>query len=381
MTAEIIFLAAMTLAAYHYAVYPLAALFLARLKGAKAGLSGPDQWPSVTLVVAAFNEEKVIASKLENALALSYPAAKLDIVVVADGSTDRTVEIVRSFTDPRVRCLHDPRRRGKSHALNRAVETTSAAVVLLSDANNRYSLNAIEVLVTRLMQPGVGGVSGAKRIVPDATRAASTGDGLYWRYETRIKEAESAIGGTVTADGEIFALHRRLYAEIPPDIINDDMYLTFRVVSAGYRIEFDPTAVAVEEGSITIRDDFNVKVRMISGGFQGVMQDWRTVFASGWFSVRFFSHKILRWLMPVILATILVSNLWLLSRTLYMWIFAGQLAFYALAAVGWEMQRRNRHALWSYVPFYFVAMNLAAAVAIGRFIRGGHSALWAKAER
>lgn len=381
MIAKFAFLAATSVTTYHYLLYPAAVILLERLGGPAKRPQRADQWPSVTLIIAAYNEEKVIASKLKNALAVRYPPEKFDVVVVADGSTDLTGEIVRSLADPRVRCLHAQGRRGKSHALNRAVATTSADIVVLSDANNLYSENAIEVLVTRLLQPGVGGVSGAKRIVADATRAASTGDGLYWRYESRIKQAESALGGTVTADGEIFALHRGLYVDIPPDFINDDMFLTLRLVSGGHRVEYDRAAVAVEEGSITIRDDFNVKVRMISGGFQAVMRESHTVFASGWFSVRFVSHKLLRWLMPVLLVTILMSNLWLLDAAVYRWTLAGQLGFYGLAGVGWWMQGRGQQALWSYVPFYFVAMNLAAAVAIGRFVRGGHSALWAKAER
>jgi len=377
---EIVCLASLLLAAWHFAGYPLSLMLIAALRrrAAPTPVAGRER---VALIIAAFNEERVIAAKIENALSLDYEPELFEVVIVADGSSDRTAEIARGFNDPRVTCLHEPERRGKSHALNRAVAATQADVLVLSDANNFYSTDAIRRLVARLREPGVGGATGAKKIAVSQERAASGGDGLYWRYESKIKWAESRLGGTVTADGEIFALRRESYRPIPASVINDDMYLTFRLVDAGLRVVYEPDAIAVEEASMTIREDFNTKVRMISGGMQSLASEWRTIFGSGWFSVKFASHKILRWLMPVVLALLLLSSAALSAQPLFRALFAAQALFYLLAAVGWALNARNARPAFAYVPFYFVAMNFAAAGGLWRFLRGRQSVLWSKAAR
>jgi poly-beta-1,6-N-acetyl-D-glucosamine synthase len=371
---------AFALAVWHFFGYPTVLMLLAASRG-RAPIASAGGGERVALVIAAFNEERVIAAKIENALSLDHDPGKYQVVVVADGSSDRTAEIARGFQDPRVVCLHEPERRGKSHALNRAVAASDVDVLVLSDANNFYSHNALRALVARLREPGVGGATGAKKIIESRERAASGGDGLYWRYESKIKLAESRLGGTVTADGEIFALRRADFHPIPSSVINDDMYLTFRLVDAGKRVVYEPAAVAVEEASITIREDFNTKVRMIAGGMQSLRSEWRTVFGSGWFSLKFASHKLLRWLMPLVLITLLVTSGLLSGRPLFGALFLAQVLFYLLATLGWLLNSRNTRPVFAYVPFYFVVMNFAAAGGLWRFLRGRHSVLWSKAAR
>jgi len=370
---------AFALAGWHFVGYPLTLMLLAALRREPAAVTAGSE--RVALIIAAFNEERVIAAKIENALSLDYEPELFKVVVVADGSSDRTAAIARGFNDPRVICLHEPERRGKSHALNRAVAASDADVLVLSDANNFYSTDAIRLLVARLREPGVGGATGAKKITESRERAASGGDGLYWRYESKIKLAESRLGGTVTADGEIFALRRVDYRPIPASVINDDMYLTFRLVDAGQRVVYEPAAFAVEEASMTIREDFNTKVRMIAGGMQSLRPEWRTIFGTGWFSVKFLSHKLLRWLMPLVLATLLVSSGLLAGRQVFRELFFAQVLFYLLAALGWVLNARNTRPGFAYVPFYFVAMNFAAAGGLWRYLRGRQSVLWSKAAR
>jgi poly-beta-1,6-N-acetyl-D-glucosamine synthase len=370
---------AFAFAGWHFVGYPLALMLLAARRRDPAPIAAGSE--RVALIIAAYNEERVIAAKIENALSLDYEAALLQVVVVADGSSDRTAEIARSFKDPRVTCLHEPERRGKSHALNRAVAATDADVLVLSDANNFYSRDAIRVLLARLREPGVGGATGAKKIIESRERAASGGDGLYWRYESKIKLAESRLGGTVTADGEIFALRRADYRPIPPSVINDDMYLTFRLVEAGQRVVYEPAAVATEEASMTIREDFDTKVRMIAGGMRTLRPEWRTIFCAGWFSVKFLSHKLLRWLMPLVLAVLLVTSGLLAGQPVFRELFYAQVLFYLLAALGWLLNARNSRPAFAYVPFYFVAMTFAAANGLWRYLRGRQSTLWSKAAR
>jgi cellulose synthase/poly-beta-1,6-N-acetylglucosamine synthase-like glycosyltransferase len=377
---EITCVVAFALAAWHFAGYPVVLFVLAALRRGKAPAAAEPR-ERVAMIVAAFNEERVIAAKLENALSLDYPPGLFTVVVAADGSSDRTPDIVRAFGDPRVVCMHEAARRGKGHALNRAVAATDCDVLVLSDANNAYSKDAILRLVARLREPGVGGATGAKKIVASRERAASGGDGLYWRYESKIKTAESALGGTVTADGEIFALRKASYREIPANVINDDMYLTFRLVDEKLRVVYEPDAVAVEEASITIREDFNTKVRMIAGGMQSMRLELRTIFSSAGFAAKFLSHKLLRWIMPLVLLTLFVTSALLVGRQPFGALFAAQIAFYLLAALGWLLNGRNSRPTFAYVPFYFVVMNCAAAGGLWRYLRGRHSVLWTKAAR
>jgi biofilm PGA synthesis N-glycosyltransferase PgaC len=381
---ELVCVIAFVLAAWHFAGYPLVLLVLAATRRRPAPPAGEPR-ERVAMIVAAFNEERVIAAKIENALSLDYPPGLFTVVVAADGSSDRTADIVRAIGDPRVVCLHEPARRGKGHALNRAVAATDCDVLVLSDANNFYSPDSIRRLVARLREPGVGGATGAKKIVASRERAASGGDGLYWRYESKIKTAESALGGTVTADGEIFALRKASYREIPAHVINDDMYLTFRLVDEKLHVVYEPDAIATEEASITIREDFNTKVRMIAGGMQSMRLELRTIFSSVGFALKFLSHKLLRWIMPLVLLTLLVTSALLAARPPFaalpgviLW---AQVAFYALAALGWLLNARDSRPTLAYVPFYFVVMNFAAAGGLWRYVRGRHSVLWTKAAR
>jgi len=379
---EVVAWSCFALAAYHYVVYPLGVIVLARIAGErKRVVAAGARQPTVAVVIAAFNEERVIRAKLQNCLELTYPRELLTIVVAADGSSDRTPDLVREMADPRIVCLHEPERRGKGAALNRAVAASTADVVVLSDANNYYSPDAIERLVANLEDPAVGGVTGAKRIFEARDRAAAAGDGLYWRYESLIKTAESRLGGTVTADGEIFALRRAQYAPIPRHVINDDMHLTLRLVDQKLAVVYEPAATATEEGSLTMREDFNVKVRMIAGGLQNVGGEWRTVFGSGAFTFKFVSHKILRWFMPVFMLGFAVSCALLVRTPVYALLLAGQGLFYAFAGIGAWLNAGGRRPSMFYVPFYFVTMNLAAAGGILKFLRGAQTPLWTKAAR
>lgn len=376
---DVLAVTCVVVAIYHYLVYPIAVMI-----GSKLTVNGApvaDYEPSISFVIAAYNEEKVIRQKLANTLALDYPREKLEIIVVADGSSDMTPAIASEFADRNVTCLFDPVRRGKSHALNRAVAASHGEIVVLSDANNEFSLDALRWLLHALSQPSAGGVSGAKRIIENRDRAASMGDSLYWRYESIIKLAESRLGGTVAADGEIFAMRRVLYRPIPQEVINDDAFLTMAVVLQGYRVLYEPRAVATEEASISIAEDFRVKVRMVAGGYQFLAMHGLALAGSGWFAVKFVSHKILRWLMPVFLIVLLSISVLRSGEFSYGLLLLAQALFYGLAALGALVPAARQASRLVYVPFYFTAMNLAAFAGLVRFLRGRQGVLWSKAAR
>jgi biofilm PGA synthesis N-glycosyltransferase PgaC len=266
--------------------------------------------PHVSFIIAAYNEEKVIEAKLRDTLALDYPRDRLEVLVAADGSDDGTVERVAAFRGAGVICLHEPARRGKTAALNRAVAHAKGEVVVFSDANTFYNPDAVTQLVRHFADPTVGGVTGVKHIREQEDRAASVGDSLYWRYESAIKAWQSRIGSITAADGEILAVRRSLYAPIPEHLINDDAAITFGIVQQGYRLLYETAAVSTEYASITLADDFAVKVRMVAGGFQTVWENRRYLFPPDTrFKLQFWVHKVLRWLVPQCLIVALLANL------------------------------------------------------------------------
>jgi len=214
-------------------------------------------------------------------------------------------------------------------------------------------------------------------------RQASEGDGLYWRYEAAIKKAESDLGIMTTADGEIFAIRRALWHPIPAEVINDDAEITFAMVRDGYRIVYEPDAVSSELASARLEEDFRVKVRMIAGGFQTVQRHWRQLLPPrSAFAWAFLSHKLLRWLIPLLLVAVMLASLTLAGSPLGALLLVGQVLFYGVALLGWYAQRRQDLPLWQYLPLYFSLMNIAALLGLRRFLAGdGVTTIWQKAAR
>ena len=381
MLLEAIFFVSAALLVYHYVLYPAIVVLLSKCWPARRA-EPLDAPPRVSFIIAAYNEEKVIAAKLRNTLELAYPPDKLEVLVVSDGSSDGTEGIVRSFASRGVICLHQPERRGKTAALNRAVEHATGEFVVFSDANNDFSKDALDRLLPHLADPRVGGVCGAKRIKPAEGRQSSVGDGLYWRYESALKLAESRIGNITGADGEIFAIRRSLYRPVPERIINDDAQITLDVVRQGFSVRYEPSAQSFELASIEIKDDFYVKVRMVAGGFQTIVENAGMLFPlRSWFAWAFFSHKTLRWLAPLFLLLALASSAMLVRQPMYLLAMVAQVGFYGMAAIGYARIARGPLPLAVYVPLYFTAMNLAALGGLIRFLRRRQSVQWRKARR
>lgn len=380
---QVLFFLSAGLLVFHYLAYPAFVIVLAQLADERAGVEANAPGavlPSVTVVIAAFNEERVIAGKLDNTLSLDYPADRLRVIVAAHGSSDATVDIARSYESRGVTVLHAPERRGKTAALNRAVEAATSEIIVFSDANNNFNADALRQLVRHFAQPEVGGVCGLKQIYDAVDRESAVGDGLYWRYESAIKIAESRLGSITTADGEIFAIRRALYEPLDESLINDDAAITLDLVRGGHRVLYEPAARSYEHASIRIEDDFNVKVRMVSGGFQTLSRYWRfLVPPRSAFAFAFLSHKVLRWLAPEWLVLMFASSLLLAAQPFFLLMLFAQIGFYLLAWAGWRMRSRGSLPIAIYVPFYFCAMNLAALFGLYRHLT--QSTQWKKAER
>ena len=373
------------LVVYNYFLYPLFIIFLARRRhdehlGSVKSASELSEFPTVSLIIAAYNEERVIDAKIKNTLELDYPREKLEIIVVSDGSNDNTAALVKSHSDS-VTCLHNPERGGKSAALNRAVEVANGELLVFSDANNDFARDVIKQLVRHFENEQVGAVTGSKHIYANENREAATGDSLYWRYEAIIKKAESHLGSITAAEGEILALRRSCYKTIDPNKINDDAAITFDIVQSGMRVLYEENARSTEQASIDLIDDINVKIRMTFGGFQTITSEFAYLFPPRhWFAFCYVSHKVLRWLVPHSLILIFITSLMLWEHPFVALILSAQVIFYSVALYGWS-KRGSKLAAVIYMPMYFTVMNYALFIGFVRYLKNPSSVQWRKAQR
>jgi cellulose synthase/poly-beta-1,6-N-acetylglucosamine synthase-like glycosyltransferase len=391
----VIFWGCVLLIVYTYAGYPLLLAAAARIvRGLHKKKWSPAAVPTVTVLIAAYNEAEVIAKKLENTLALNYPRELLQILVAADGSDDGTDEIVRSFANRGVELSYIPERQGKMAAINRAMQQARGEIVVFSDANNAYEVHTLRALVAPFNDPGVGMVTGAKHILRGGGSLGSS-EGLYWRYESFIQTRESRLGCCTGAAGEIMAIRRGLYTPPPPKIINDDANIALSVIRAGYRVVYAREARSFETVSMTAQDEIRRRTRIIAGRYQlismaGKLLPWNRPVVV-W---QFFSHKILRPLVPFAMLGALLANLaavivpapagpaaWLRLAPPYALVFLGlQGLFYLLAAIGnWVDQKKMRKLL--YLPTFLVNSNLAALYGFISFISGKQTVLWERVRR
>lgn len=387
--AEILFWVLTGVIAYAYLGYGALVVALGRRKGPPSACGdreSPDRYePATTLLVSAYNEETWLARKIGNSLSLDYPEEKLGIVVVTDGSDDGSAEILRKF--PRVRHLHAPVRRGKMAAINRAMKFVDTEIVIFSDANAMLNREAVREIVRCFRDPAVGCVSGEKRISTEgAGGAADSGEGTYWRYESRIKEAEARLGSCVGAAGELFAIRAGLFREEAEDTILDDFTISMRIALRGYRVRYAPAAFAVETASAGIGEEIKRKIRIAAGNLQAVlrMPELLNPFRQGRLAFQYVSHKFLRsFAVPLCFAALIPLNLLLLRKggVLYPTLLALQGIFYLAAGAGCLLRNRRLSSRLFFVPFYVVVMNLSALAGASRYAAGRQSVLWEKALR
>ena len=379
----IFLLICMFLFVYNYFIYPVIIILFSKSKKNLHLIFEleENEVPFVSLIIAAYNEEKVIEAKIQNSLKLDYPEKLFELIVVSDGSDDSTPEIVKKYSDQGVVNLHSPERKGKSAALNRAAEHARGDILVFSDANNDFSDDAIKHLVKHFNDEKVGAVTGAKKIYQNNSREASKGDGLYWNYESAIKKAESHLGSITAAEGEILAVRKSTFKSIDPTLINDDAAITFNIVKSGYRVLYEANAIAYEQASIDLVDDINVKIRMTSGGFQTISREKKFLFPPrSWFAFSFISHKVLRWLAPHLLILIFFLSIISLDNTLVKGFLFLQILFYLISIYGWFIRKAYLPG-WVYIPMYFSVMNVALFLGFIRYFNKSQGVNWTKAKR
>jgi cellulose synthase/poly-beta-1,6-N-acetylglucosamine synthase-like glycosyltransferase len=354
-----LFWASAFLVVYPYLVYP-SLLALLRRVVPRPPHKAPIE-PTVSILVAAFNEEDVIAAKIENSLALDYPPDRLETVVASDGSSDDTNAIAAGYADgKRVRLVAFPANRGKLAALNDVIPQLTGEIVVFSDASSMLSPESIRVLVASFADPAVGAVSGAYLVRNPARSALGPQEDFYWRFETSLKAAEAELSSTLGAHGALYAIRRQLYPFPEPGVINDDFVIPLRIVARGYRAVYEPGAIAVEEAHEM--EGFRRRVRIASGNIQQLRELPRLLVPIRALPLFFFvSHKAMRLLVPPAMMACLIANLFLLHSPVYVPLFAGQLAFYALALGGVAFSLRPRLLR---LPYYFTMVNAAFVAAL-----------------
>jgi cellulose synthase/poly-beta-1,6-N-acetylglucosamine synthase-like glycosyltransferase len=368
---------------YAYVGYPLVLWTLARLVGRRPvpPAEGGADLPSVSLLIAAYNEEAEIEKRLETALMMDYPRDKLEIVVASDGSSDATPAIVRAYADPGVRLLDYKQRRGKAAVLNDSFAQVRGDIVLLSDANTHIDPAALRRMVRWFRDPAVGVVCG-RLVLRDAATGRNV-DGLYWKYETFLKKCEGRLGGLLGANGAIYAIRRELHTPIPNDTIVDDFVLPLQAkLRSGCSIVYECSAVAEEETPLNIGSEFHRRSRIGAGGFQSIALLWPLLSPRhGWTAFTFLSHKVLRWLCPFFLLGMLITNACLLDTPPYRYGLLAQVGFYSLSLLAAFVPPRLRVLKPLRLTTMFTGMNAALLVGFCRWVQGSQKAAWKRTAR
>ncbi|MBK9437134.1 MAG: glycosyltransferase family 2 protein [Chloracidobacterium sp.] len=374
--ASILFLVCIVVLAYVYVGYPLvvyaAGLILAR------PVRRDNIEPTVTILITAFNEESAIREKLANTLAIEYPKDKLEILVASDGSTDRTDEIVKEHAHLGVKLYRQEGRLGKTVTQNSAVAAASGEIVLFSDATTEYTPDVLRRVLPAFADDTVGCVAGRLVYLDNGETNVGTGAQSYWNYETFLKTSESRACSLIGASGCLYAVRRSAYRPMYAEACSDFLICT-ELYRQGLRSIFEPDAVCYEHTNQRTHEEFKMRVRVISQTYTDLWRnaDMLNPFKSGFYAVQLISHKLLRYCVPLILALILVTNVFLAGRSLF-WDFLllGQMAVYIAAFLGWLVERAGRRITLLAIPLYFVLANLASAIAFFRFVRGERVVTW-----
>ena len=384
---------------YTYLGYPILVALFSRVRPYRGRGSSIqrklDSPPSVTLLIAAYNEEEVISRKLRNSLLIDYPSDKLQILVAADGSDDRTAHIVETYYDHGIELSYNRPRDGKMSAINRAITKARGDIVVFSDANNFYEPETIRELIKEFRDPSVGAVTGSKTI-SNGDGMLGESEGMYWKYESFIRRQETRLGNCTGVVGEVLAVRRELY-EPPPDyIINDDFYMAVNLIRRGYRVVYAPQARSIERISPSVKDEVTRRTRIIAGRYQalahaGQWMPWNRPIVV-W---QLISHKILRLLVPFAMIGAFVTNLVLVLRppargkvALFNlappWngiLFLLQVLFYGTSILGNRKQRKGLLGKLLYLPTFLTNSNYATLTGFYRYISKQQSNRWQRVRR
>ena len=382
--------------AYIYIGYPAIIFGLSKLLGQPVKKN--VYFPNVTIVIPTFNEEGVIKEKIENTLSLIYPKEKLQILVCDDFSNDRTREIVKSFSKKGVILSESPVRAGKIGGLNRAIPLATGEIFVISDADILANTNTLQELISNFADETVGCVIAQTQMLSSENNSGESG-GLYWKYESLIRQSESNLHSTVAATGHFMGLRKNILQPIPQDIILDDFYLATVTMQKGLRVVFEQKAIAWERPTTSMEDEVNRRQRLTAGRYQIIFM-WKNYLTKlpGLLKFQVISHKFLRLAIPHLMILALISNI-VLYVIMSIWVttistviqkstittLILQILFYIMAIAGWYFSKKDRKKTKLIklltIPYYLCATNFASILGLFWYLSGKRTVLWQQASR
>ena len=376
-----VFWAAALLLLYTYVGYPLLVWWWSRLRRPSLNLKQESfPLPTVSILVVAHNEEFRIGARIENLLALDYPADRLEIVIASDASTDATAEVARRYRSREIRVVEFSEHRGKPAVLNELIPHLRGEIVALMDVRQRIECDALRALVDNFSNPLTGAVSGELLLDEQPQSTEVGGVGFYWRYEKFIRQREALIDSSVGATGAIYAIRKTLFRPIPEDTLLDDVMIPMQIVRQGYRVLFEPRARAHDHVAATASAEFTRKVRTIAGNYQLLfLHPWLLHPLRNRLWLQTVSHKFCRLLGPLCLLLVLTSNLMLLSLPFYQVTMVWQFLFYTAAFLVMSSKKFARSRALG-VPYAFCLLNWATVMGLVRYARGQQKVTWQKAQ-
>jgi cellulose synthase/poly-beta-1,6-N-acetylglucosamine synthase-like glycosyltransferase len=376
ITLEMIFWLSAAALFYTYIGYPLLVALVSMVRP-RIRRRGAFE-PTVSVIITAYNEERDLAAKLQNTLALEYPQELLEIIVASDCSSDRTDEIAREFASRGVHLYRQPERLGKTTAQNSAVERARGEILLFSDATTMYDPGVLRAMMPNFADPTVGCVAGRLIYVDPTGSSVGRGAVSYWSYETFLKKHESRACSLIGASGCLYAVRRSAYLPLYPEA-HGDFIIATKMIQQGLRTVFEPEAVCTEETNRHVDNELKMRVRVIAQTFTDLWRHRQMLnpFRSGFFAVQLFSHKVLRYLVPFFLMALFAASAVLaLSSLSYRILVAVQVACYVGAVLALVLERFGIRSQLLVFPQYFVLANVASVIALYKLLRGERYARW-----
>lgn len=342
--------------------------------------------PTLTVIVAAFNEAYCIEEKIINTLELTYPKDKISYIFITDGSTDETPDIIAKY--PVIKGMHSNIRSGKIAAVHRAMLEVKSTIVVFTDANTLVNKEALLKISRHYQYANVGAIAGEKRVQIETSSDATAGEGFYWKYESKLKQWDSELYSVVGAAGELFSIRTDLYEPVEPDTILDDFMISMHIALKGFKIVYEPEAYASEKASSNTSEELKRKTRIAAGGVQSTIRLRKLLipFKSPVLSFQYISHRILRWVVtPYLMILAFVLNFFLVNRLGLISIYGGimllQISIYFAAILGWILEKREMKIKIFFIPYYFCLMNYAVIIGMFRYLFSNQTVLWEKAKR
>lgn len=394
LTMKIIFWVLLLIVFYAYLGYGIVLYVLVKIKRiftSRKKAVNEHYEPEVTLFVAAYNEKDYVDAKVMNSFGMEYPVEKLKQVWLTDGSNDGTPDLLRKYANQGVEVYHEDARGGKIGAMNRGIQFVKSPIVVFSDGNTMLGKESVRRIVQLFADPKVGCVSGEKRIYNKDKDAAAGTEGIYWKYESKLKKWDAELYSVVGAAGELFAIRTKLFEKVEKDTLLDDFIISLRVAMKGYTIQYDPEAYAIETSSADVKEELKRKIRIAAGGIQSIIRlsPLLNIFKYGVLSFQYISHRVLRWtIAPLALPVLFILNLIIAinigfdkATDLFTILFYLQIAFYLFAIVGWYLENKAIRIKILFVPYYFLVMNVAVWLGMKRYFKGSQSVNWERAKR